>query len=190
MTSDYLRYYDLESYLFEEVHPRFHREGKLGAFDFFTIIIWKANRAKSTIAHRLVKEHPDLKGLEAISQTFTSQLFEAESAEDRIRLAIKDWRFRLPMASAILTVLWPDEFTVFDVRVYGELSNPDEFKDLRDVDPNNYSDRIWKAYVAYREAVKVEVEQYRCLRDKDRFLWGRSAARQLSEDIERAFVKA
>ena len=45
MALDYLRYYDLERYLFEDVHRRFHEEGSIGAFDFFSIVIWKANRA-------------------------------------------------------------------------------------------------------------------------------------------------
>jgi len=35
MTIDFLRYYDLETYLFEDVHHHFHRDGFLSAFDFF-----------------------------------------------------------------------------------------------------------------------------------------------------------
>ena len=53
---DYLRYYDLETYLFEDVRRRFHAERSLSAFDFFSIVIWKANRAKSKIAHRLLSK--------------------------------------------------------------------------------------------------------------------------------------
>ena len=44
--SDYLKYYNLERYLFEEVTKKFKEEGQLGAFDFFCIVMWKANRAK------------------------------------------------------------------------------------------------------------------------------------------------
>ena len=46
MTFDFLRYYDLETYLFDDVHDRFHRQGSLSAFNFFAIVVWKANRAK------------------------------------------------------------------------------------------------------------------------------------------------
>ena len=53
---DYVRYYDLESYLFEDVRQQFQSEGSLSAFDFFSIVIWKANRAKSKIAKRLLRE--------------------------------------------------------------------------------------------------------------------------------------
>ena len=40
-----------------------------------------------------------------------------------MRILIEDWAFRLPMASAILTVLYPDSFTVYDIRVCSELQN-------------------------------------------------------------------
>ena len=51
---DFARYYDLESYLFEEVSPRFQETKTISKFDFFCIVIWKANRAKTKIAHRLL----------------------------------------------------------------------------------------------------------------------------------------
>ncbi len=38
---DYLKYYDLEAYLFDDLRKRFHEDGSLGAFDFFSIVIWK-----------------------------------------------------------------------------------------------------------------------------------------------------
>ena len=61
MEPDFLRYYDLETYLWEDVHRRFHTDGGIGAFDFFSIVVWKSNRAKSKIAARLLEHgHPDL----------------------------------------------------------------------------------------------------------------------------------
>ena len=101
-----LRYYDLESYLFVDVHETFHFEGSIGAFDFFSIVIWKANRAKSKIAKRLQKMDPGGRiDLELIVRDLTSSLFDAASARDRLRILMQTWGFRLPMASAILTVL-------------------------------------------------------------------------------------
>ena len=46
----YLEYYNLNDYLFGTVNKRFHENGSIGSFDFFCIVIWKANRAKSKIA--------------------------------------------------------------------------------------------------------------------------------------------
>jgi len=185
MTKDYLRYYDLESYLLDEVHQRFHREGKLDAFDFFSIIIWKANRSKSTLAHRLGKRPG---GLEKAVAEFSRELFEAKSHEDRLRLTMEKWGFYLPMASAILTVLWPEEFTVYDVRVCDQLAraNMGEFSGLANIGAK----RIWPRYCEYCEAVKRAVPEHRKLRDKDRFLWGRSSALQLEKDIAAGFPKA
>ncbi len=51
---DYLKYYDLERYLFEDVSKRFRKQGSMSAFDFFSIVVWKANRAKSQIARKLL----------------------------------------------------------------------------------------------------------------------------------------
>ena len=54
-TMDFRKYYHLESYLFDEVRPRFLEQGYLTAFDFFCIVIWKANRSKSNIARMLLE---------------------------------------------------------------------------------------------------------------------------------------
>jgi hypothetical protein len=61
METDYRKLYDLENYLFEEVSRHFSELGYLHAFDFFCIVIWKANRSKSKIAKRLLSRgHPNL----------------------------------------------------------------------------------------------------------------------------------
>jgi len=177
MTEDYLAYYNLEAYLFEVVRPRFHSQGELDAFDLFSIIIWKANRAKSKLARRLARKAGTL---EEAAKQFTSDLFRAESAKARLLLAMEKWGFYLPMASAILSVLWPEEFTVFDVRVCDEL---DKFHALG----NAKSDRVWPGYCDYCKAVAREVPGPLTLRDKDRYLWGRSSANQLVQDIAREF---
>lgn len=49
---DYRAFYHLESYLFNTVRIRFLENGFLDAFDFFCIVIWKANRSKSKIARK------------------------------------------------------------------------------------------------------------------------------------------
>lgn len=51
---EYLKLYNLEKYLFEDVRHKFLADRKLSAFDFFCIVICKANRAKSKVALRLL----------------------------------------------------------------------------------------------------------------------------------------
>ena len=105
MEIDYRKFYDLENYLFEEVSRRFSEHGYLETFDFFCIIIWKANRSKSKIAKRLLsKGHPDLNSAVI---ALTKSLAKAANDKTRMKILIEDWGFMLPMASAILTVLYP-----------------------------------------------------------------------------------
>jgi hypothetical protein len=179
MTNDYLRYYHLEQYLFEDVRMHFFRDEKLDAFDLFSIIIWKANRAKSMLARRLIRKSGNL---ESAAEQFTRALFEAPSPQARLLVAMKDWGFYLPMASAILSVLWPDDFTLYDIRVCDELR---KFHVLA----NSNADRVWSGYEEYREAVKNAVPGQKLLRDKDRLLWGQSASKQLVRDLATCFTK-
>src|SRR5438477_3026556 len=107
--TDYLRYFDREHYLFEDVHQRFKDEHSLGAFDFFSIVIWKANRAKSKIARRILKKPlKATRDLETRCRALTKSLYNAADDKERFRVLIKDWGFALPMASAILAVCWPE----------------------------------------------------------------------------------
>ena len=70
---DHLRLYDLERYLFKAVNPTFQRDGRLTAFDFFCIVVWKANRAKSKVALRLLAcDSEGRKDLNAIVGGLTS----------------------------------------------------------------------------------------------------------------------
>jgi hypothetical protein len=152
----------------------------------FSIIIWKANRAKSKLAHRLLQRQKS-KNLDAVSEEFTRALFEAASAESRLILAMDVWGFYLPMASAILTVLWPEDFTVFDTRVCEELASnqTEDFSKLG----NKSGKQLWLKYLQYCDAVRKAAPEHLSLRDSDRFLWGRSAARQLADDIASGFLK-
>ena len=87
----------------------------------------------------------------------------------------------MPMATAILTVLYPSEFTVYDVRVCDELRN---FHSLQSVSKRS---RQWSGYQDYRNAVAAAAPPALSLRDKDRWLWGKSFAEQLESNIAANF---
>ena len=179
--TDYRKYYYLERYLFDEVTVRFEKEKSLTAFDFFCIIIWKANRAKSKVAERLLSQ-----GFDDLDRAVSSLMNAIATAQDdkaKLRVLIADWGFRLPMASAILTVLYPTVFTIYDVRVCDVLGN------FRNTQYRTNFDALWAEYQAYVEAVRnVPTEKYD-LRDKDRWLWGKSFCEQLKEDMSMQFKK-
>lgn len=177
----YLKYFHRENYLFQDVHSRFHAEHYLGAFDFFSIVIWKANRAKSKIARRLLnEERTGTRDLESRCRALTKSLYDATNHKERLRLLIEDWGFALPMASAILAVCWPEDFTVYDYRVR------DQIEGFPKSTSRNF-ERLWEHYEQYKTSVFKLAPEKLSLRDKDRYLYGKSNALQLEKDIRQSF---
>lgn len=179
---DYRSYYDMEDYLFSTVRSRFLSEGYLNAFDFFCIIIWKANRAKTKIAKRLKKK--GYNNLDEAVRALTTELALQKSDKERLRCLIQYWGFLLPMASAILTVLYPEEFTIYDVRVCDSLGDCHRLSNVTDFE------KLWKGYIDFKNKVSLAVDDELSLRDKDRYLWGKSFYEQLSNDVQNVFNKS
>ena len=179
--TEYLKYYNREEYLFNDVSNRFRTDGYITAFDFFCIVIWKANRAKSTVAKSLLKHEQDL---DSAVKILTSAIHGEKEPKRRLEIIMdkNKWKFRLPMATAVLTVLYPEEFTIYDVRVCESLN---AFKDLQN--KTRFED-IWSGYEEFVKRVKSEASEQTALRNKDRFLWGKSFASQLEKDIKNKFL--
>lgn len=175
MTPDYLKIYDLECYLFSEVGPRFAEAGKIHPADFYMIIIWKSNRAKTKIRDRLNKKEGNFA---AAVKKIAGSLHASDGPKRQLEVLMKEWSFRLPMASAILTVLYPNEFSVYDIRVCEQLG---EFKRLSD---RQFSDRLWNDYQNFLKAVNDAVPGELNLRDKDRYLWARSFHEGVMKDLK------
>jgi hypothetical protein len=172
---DYLKFYDLEHYLFTEVSSRFARSGAISPADFYMIVIWKADRAKTRIRNRLSK-HDD--GFAGAVVAITQALHEAATPAERLEVLMKRWGFRLPMASAILTVLYPREFTVYDARICAQLG---AFEGLAD---KHYSEALWDDYRSYMAVMTRAAPSGLSLRDKDRFLWARSFYEGVMKDLQ------
>lgn len=85
------------------------------------------------------------------------------------------------MATAILAVLWPENFSVYDTRVCDELGG---FHKLGD---RTKAAAIWQGYRDYLAAVNEAAPSGLSLRDKDRYLWARSVAEQLRRDVDNSF---
>lgn len=181
MAHDYSKYYDLERYLLTDVNRRFLENGTIKAVDFFMILIWKANRAKNKHKKRLTKisDGSFPKAVERISRS----LFASADRKQRLKILMNEWGFRLATATAILTVLYPKQFSVYDVRVCGQLRPPGRYNKLA---AQRFSEHLWQNYEQFLDAVKASVPQKRALRDKDRFLWGRS----FYDDVVKAVGKA
>ncbi len=178
-----IQFYSLESYLFDTVHRRFAEQGYLAAFDFFCIVIWKANRAKTKVAKRLLGN--TTRTLDEVVVELTKSIAAQGTPKDKMRLLMfGDIRFRLPMASAILTVLYPDDFTVYDYRVCETLGGFGNLTNITNID------KLWEGYSAFKSAVISNSPPGLLLRDMDRYLWGKSFRDQLTTDIKKGFTSA
>jgi len=178
MKPDYKDYYHLEKYIRGQVFNNFHERGSIGATDFFCIIIWKANRAKSKIANKLRKVEPDL---ELCCNQLTRKLFDAKSAKEKLYVLIKEYDFKLPMGSAILSILYPLDFSVYDYRVCEALNSFSSLYHLTSFE------KTWTGYNNYIQAVKDCTDPSLNLIEKDQYLWGKSFYNQLQLDIQSNF---
>jgi hypothetical protein len=180
---DYSKFGDLETYVFKGVKDEFEKNGFLNAFDFFSVIIWKSNRSKTKIKDKLI-DIAESKDLNKICKKLTGEINEQKDKKERLKLLLEDWKFGLPMASAILTVLdRKNEFTVYDIRVCNAL---DAFKTLNGKGTKN---KI-KGYFEYVEKVKEEAKKNnKTLRKMDKLLWYKSFCKELEQDVKNNFKR-
>jgi hypothetical protein len=169
LVEEYLRY-DAEWYILHDVRWAWHLRGWLDATEFFSIVNWKARRANTYVAKRLLK-HGKTHDLKDAVRRLTSAVHCAQPLE-RLRILMEDWGLRLPMASAILTVYDADEYTVYDVRVTSQLG---QYVGLAD---RPWSPQLAEAYQSFVRAVRQAVPGI-SLRDADRVLFSRSAWSEL-----------
>ncbi len=193
---DYLAYCDIERYLFGTVRRRFHHQHFLDAFDLFSIVVWKSNRSKPYFARRLI-EHSNIHELKDAAQELTNGIYHQPGPKERMLYLLgSDWGFLLPTGSAILAVLYPEEFTMYDERVCEQLEKlrPDRQQSpiYRECDDfhklkNRTKDDLWRGYEAFICAVKQAASNGLSLRDKDRYLVGKSDRERFDSDIISGF---
>jgi thermostable 8-oxoguanine DNA glycosylase len=154
--------YNIERYLFKEVHPRFEKEGTLEPFDFFAIVTWKSNRTKTKVKKGLADAGKTV-------QELMREVAQAETPRDKVKVLVQVWGIGLPIASAILTVCDPETFTVLDYRAWETLKGaavpglPEDYP----ATPDEYLDYC---RVCRQLAERVGMS----LRALDQALWGMS----------------
>ena len=173
----YLKYYFLEDYLFNNVNNNFQKNGYLTPEEFFAIVIWKSNRAKTNIRRGIEKSRKTIR-------TITSEVFQAKTPEQKLNTLISIPSIGIPMASAILTVCYPSDFTIADYRACTAL------KDFGEEIAGNPTAKI-SVYFEYLERCKKLARKYNfTLRNFDRILWakdfyeGANGLKHLAEGVE------
>jgi hypothetical protein len=172
--TDYLKFYDDERYLFEEVGPHFREAGIIEPADFYMILIWKAERGKNKNRDRLKKQAGSFQSAVSL---IASELHKTPEQDKRLQVLMDQWGFYIPTATAILTILYPEEFTVYDVLVCREVGC--DYKPWREFSPG-----LWGDYEQFRDAVISKTPTGLALRDKDRFLIGRSFRLGVERDCQ------
>jgi hypothetical protein len=185
--SDYRKYYDsnIEEYIFNVISKKF-KDG-LDAIDFFIICNWKSNRILKLIYNGL-KEKCKKENLNIADYTkqLTINIYEADD-DKRLDLLIDIEGIHLAMASAILTVLDKEKYTIYDFRAC-EHRDLKQFKKLKDKEKGKIT---WKDYKEYIDAVKKiqKEENIINLRETDKALWGKSFMDDLKNNIKDGFKK-
>lgn len=177
---EYKKYYFLESYLFENVSRNFKNSGCLTPEEFFAIIIWKRNASKTKI-------RDGIKNSGRTIYNITSEISSKDKKWEQklnVLLSPKIPGISIAFASAILTVCYPDNFTVVDYRAVISLikilKNKDFSVKLSKEEIKTSNKHFFKgnpfnsikAYLEYcrlcrERAIKAGVS----LRDFDRILW-------------------
>jgi hypothetical protein len=153
--------YNLESYLFDTVSRSFEREGTLSSYDFFAIVIWKANRTKTKIKEGLKASGNEVGAL-------MQEVSRGETLKAKVEALTRVWGIGLAMASAILTVCYPEQFTILDTRAWKTLQG----KPVPDL-PERFP-ATSEEYIQYCEACrKFAAERHLSLRNLDRALWAK-----------------
>lgn len=154
--------YDLEKYLFDVVFPRFKEQQTLSPYDFFAIVTWKSNRTKTKIKSGLAK----------CGKSVSSLMYEVSAAaapEEKVEALLQIWGIGLALASAILSVCYPEEYTVLDYRAWETLQEA-AVEGL----PPRYPQEV-EEYLQYcRVCKRLAAERSLPLRDLDRALWAKS----------------
>ena len=145
--------------MFDEISANFQKKHFLTAEEFFAIVIWKSNRAKTKV----------LKGIKEDGRTvekLTKDVHQENDLEKKVEILNSVSGIGIPIASAVLTVCYPDIFTIVDYRASQTLNELGRnFKG----DPTT-SVSVYMEYV--ETCSQFAKKEGLSLRDTDRVLWG------------------
>lgn len=177
---DFGQFYDLERYLFDTVSVRFKTQGCLSAFDFFCIVIWKTRRTPGQPGDRVVlsveRGRPSIEGA---VRDLTAAIASLPGARERLQYLLEERSFSLAMAAALLAVLYPEEFVMYDRRLCDALGAFHGLGQMRGFDG------VWDGYQAFRARLAQAAPEGLDLRGKERYLWGETFYQQITSEIMR-----
>jgi hypothetical protein len=184
--------YDPESRVFPDMRKRLAKGEELGKRDALLILKWKLGRIKGSNAETVSEGN-----LKTINKAIVDAK-KSESAIAALKALDEVPGIGLATATAILTVCYPDTFTIIDERVLESLDLfPSEYKKKKrrkkkkeEKEKSKYSTEDWtaKSYVdEYLPKVKERKDEWkRTLRETDQALWGLSVNRRIEKVIKKS----
>ena len=179
---NYLEYYWLEKYIEKKVKSAFVENNFLTAEQFFSIIFWKSKRPAKRIRAGL---------LNVAIKELTEAIDKEKDHDAKLDILLKRDGFDIAMASAVLTILYPKIFTVYDYRVRDQLNKRieklnkgsktklEKVRDLSTVSNRQEKKKLYWEYVELVRSAGTELS----LRDCDRALWAKSWYEDLQDFI-------
>jgi hypothetical protein len=178
---DPICYYSPETTIFPVIAQHFADTGHLDPIAFYLILDWKSPRARTRHLLRLARISGSFKtAVDGIAADLTA----AVGPQQQLEALLTTWGFRLPTATAILTVLYPGVFTVYDIRVCNTLG---KFHQLGN---GAWEAASWPEYERFIDAVRETAPPGLSLRDCDRWLWGKDKQKTLHDELENLMVVA
>ena len=169
----YEQYYSLEEYLFNEISENFKSNKSLTEQEFFSIIIWKSNRSKTKVLKGILKSKKSIEEL-------TNDIFKTKDDKERLALLTDIDGIGIPIASAVLSVCFPKDFTIADYRAV------DSIKDIyneEEINPDNWTPEKYFEYRGWCLAIQKQFN-LGTLRETDKVLWGYSFYRDLQNLVD------
>ena len=165
--NSYKKYYFLEDYLFGEVSNNFNKNHCLTTEEFFAIVIWKRNASKTKIKNGLLNKNKSVNDL-------SIEICKAKTPQEKLNILTSIPQIGISIASAILAVCYPNDFTIVDIRACNSLQKEPfcvaDFPYERFVFKNDASKKLYLRYVD--KCKELSSQKGFCLRDFDRILFG------------------
>lgn len=162
---EYRKYYHLEQYLFKEVSNNFKSRKSLTNEEFFAIVMWKRKPSAIKIARSIQKSSTTVHAL-------TEKVYQAATEKEKIESLLEIKQIGIAIASAVLTVCYPEDFTVLDYRALNSLRQIEGAKCEEQKLPQKAESFEIEDYLSYNGICKKVWKNYcESLRDFDRALW-------------------
>ena len=174
---NYIEFYDAEKLLFEKVGPEFRRGIDPSVMHFETLLGWKSERPGDAHWMRLMKICGGT--MEDAVTAICADIRSAADDKARLEVLIRKWLFYLPTAATILTVFYPEVFTMYDKRTRNQTGTNDWSRRRK------FTPALWEHYREFKAKIVALAPPGLSLRDADRYVMGKDTSESRESKLAR-----